>query len=93
MNERREYVMNGKPFCQIKKRNYTISECCVFFVRVVFFLMRVLYTLLVLNLYMPYVDDDDGIKLSTRHGLKDVEARNLKQFIITTIWVFLCIAV
>lgn len=39
---------------------------------------------------MAYVDDDDGIKLSTRHGLKDVEARNLKQFIITTIWVFLC---
>lgn len=42
---------------------------------------------------MSYVDDDDGIELSTRHELKDVEARNLKQFIITTIWVLLCVAV
>lgn len=54
MNERREYVMNGKPFCQIKKRNY-ISECCVFLVRVVFFFQLESSVFFWLNLCIRYV--------------------------------------
>lgn len=75
-----------------EKLHIYIRVPCVLCARVVccfFFIMRVFYTIWLEYTYQntssSWCDDhdDDGIKLDTRHGLKDVEARNLKQFIIT----------